>query len=764
MRRVIILVDERADCWSVAVRTRDAASEPVDLVPPYTMHWTMLGDRRVPVVPEDRLPLVPDDDLGGRIAQHRLLCAGDHDELSALLRRIRSGTPGVDDVARYGCWLFECLLAPAWAAIRAHPDVLRHKAVEIALRWPASETALHRLVWEAMYDGNVPLAGHTVIVAVTRLVPTAPIEVETIVRVPRVLFATSVALSDPTIRPGAMFMGLLRGLDTDGRCRARAVHGVSDDKLREACASFRPDVVHLVAHGALLPDGRGALMLPGDSGHPEPTDATALFAALSTGGHRPLAVVLSACNSATGGEILDDTADATSLAAELVAAGIPVVSAMAGEVSEFACRLYTRKLAEAMHDGQPVVLAAAHGRRAALVGSRGPRADINWALPALFLAEDLDPSQAMVDATSSRALIGLANHLRLRKEPLFVGRNDVITAADRMVEPGAMDCVLAVLAKGDTSRLGGTRLLREIGWRLLRDGHLPILIGPFSKPGQAPDTARKLLYELLLKVQAVLTYMDLPPFVPELVSFSLPSDERATLIAAVDEDIGCNKIGFARSRVNRALRAYSEGGDDLTAAVVRDLLCADLATLANRAAEWGTPFGPHTRIVVLCDDIHHWGSTGVELSGLDCLLEMLEPSGLGSVDRPAPVVLTGSKTLAGEALSTWLSNATSGFLSLELGEISAADAVVGYQWVLLHSWKNRPAGESQRFGHVYTAIPDRVRQWEETLRAPELRRPTTVEDLLYLLAWSAVTNQTCRSDDDEQAWRSYAEQNPGSQW
>ena len=95
-----------------------------------------------------------------------------------------------------------------------------------------------------MYNGEVPLAGLTdTLVVVTRVVESDHPATSTITRVPRVLFATGSSLTDDVIRPGAMFMGLLRKFDADGICVTRAVHDVSLSDLETECRAFHPDVV-----------------------------------------------------------------------------------------------------------------------------------------------------------------------------------------------------------------------------------------------------------------------------------------------------------------------------------------------------------------------------------------------------------------------------------------------------------------------------------------------------------------------------------------
>jgi hypothetical protein len=757
MRRMIVRVDEQAHVWTVAVQTRGAGGDYIAVVEPYTLRAVDIGnDRRVPATPESRLPAVPVIDPMNEAKLHRMLCEGDIDEICGLLERIRTRTAEPNDVARYGRWLFECLLAPAWSAILDHPDVNRERAVEIALRWPADSADLHRLIWEAMRDSIGPLGGHPMYaVGITRLVPAEAPAIEKITWVPRVLFATSVGLSDPTIRPGAMFMGILHGLDARGRCRARAVHGVTVDKLTRVCESFAPDVVHLVAHG-VLDDGRGKLMLAGEDGMEEAADATALVSALSAGVHRPLAVVLSACNSASPGEVVgdqDDPTDASPLAAQLVAAGIPIVSAVAGEISESACRQYTRRLSDAVHEGDPVVVAAARGRRVALVTTEAANQDIDWALPALFLAEELDPELPLVDSTQTDKTIALANDLDLRKEPVFVGRADILAAADRMVEPRAETGVIAVLADGATTRLGGTRLLREIGWRLLRDGHLPLFLGPYQK-SKEPATGRDLIGEICCRAVQLTTAMDLPVFPPDAVVFELTSDKKQALLSKI-EDAG-PRSAQARGAVLAAIDEFKKRTTDLNSDALRGYLSEDLGTLAERARDWGAPFGQHSRAVLLCDDVDAWGPPGIAgQTGLECLLAMLRPTGLGSPNRPAPVVLTGSKSAnGGGTIAEWERNTRPGFKFFTLGELAHDEALLGYQWVLLHPWTSR---NDEIFARVYTATRAKAADWEAALGTVP-KSPTNVEERLFSTAHALCAAHVCEANDDEGVWDTYKQQ------
>jgi hypothetical protein len=769
MRRVVVSVEEisRDDGWTVSVRIAGPGGGAIgaDLVEPYRMAATLIDGRRVPATrPGRELPAAE---------PYAPLCTGDIDQLTGLLLRIRRGRTEPDDVSNYGRWLFECLLAEAWEAIRRYPEVEHDRGVELALRWPADAADLHRMVWEAMHDGVAPLAGHPDgVFAITRLVPAAPRPVRRITGIPSVLFATSVALVDPTIRPGAMYMGLLRDLDAAGRCRARAVAGISADGLRDACARWEPDVVHLVAHGLLLDDGRGAVMLHDDrSGGEREADAAALSAALSGSGRPPVAVVLSACNTGSpgvdgmgGAGDAADPAEASPLAAQLIARGIPMVSAMAGEVSESACRLYSRQLAAAVHEGLPAVDASAHGRRAALVGSAAPSARIDWALPALFLAEYVDPSERLIDPAQARRLTQLADKLNLRHEPVFIGRQDILEAADDSVDPGSRTGVIAITTDGSTARLGGTRLLQEIGWRVLRDGHVPLLLGPYQDARTTPTNPRKLVYTILSAIVSISRNMDLSLFPPAALHVDLDDSEWETLEHRVMAHAADPRR--AHLAVRNELTRLRDGSGPLDPESVSDLLGGDLAELADRAArEWGTPFGEHTRAVLLCDNVHNWcepqpSADADWLTGVEFLLQMLQTDGIGGGDRPSPVILTSSTTVgAGNAVGIWSGKSRPGFRVFRLDNLTPEESVVGYQWVLLHPWRTKPSEDRDLFGRVYTPKPEYITRWEDKLRRMN-GPPTYVEERLYIVAqdWHELNAVSC--DDDDRAWENYVDRNP----
>ena len=768
--RVVVRVSTRdSGGWAVETCDWDNAAAVVPQYQVDAADITVGGvDLRVPVVPACRRP--PEQ------APHHRLCVGDADAATRLLDRLSTGDAEPDDVLVYGRWLFECLLAPAWPAIRADRAVTEARGVELALEWPVEDTDLHRLVWEAMHDGSAPLAGHRELLAViTRLVPVETEPPVTVTRMPRVLFATGSALTDAVIRPGAMFMGLLRAFESEGICASRAVQDVTAEDLAEECARFRPDVVHLVAHGTVAADGTGVLQL-GAQRAGTGTDGRALATALAAGG-RPLAVALSACQSG----IASGPNGAAPLAAELVRAGVPIVSAMAGEISEQACRLYSRRLVQAIHDGEPVVAAAAKGRRAALLHAENPSGQLDWAMPALFLARSVPPAFRPVDPTPARSLVEVADELGLRQQPVFIGRHNFLDLADDLFSPDPSRRLgfVGIVKEGTVAGLGGTRLLREIGFRLLRAGHVPLLLGPYSH--RAPADLRAVVVGIVERAAKVAELLRLPPApatvlgadgtfprvaasvaAPTAVGFAgLPADEaHGVPLAALAGFVGRSRslepaqvpvpsADEAHEALLAALAGFGRRRGPLDPAQVRLRLVRDLARLAEAVGAAGEPFGPHTRVVVLADEVHAWAGA------LGPLLDVVGRNGLGTAQRPVPVVATASLVEgAGPALRAFRDDRVGmpGYAFPELTRMPLPEAALGFQWVLLHPWHRDRGPEYRR---VYTAARNACHADVHAALDLLEGRPTAVDDMLYFTAQLLLRLRHFVDADDNQAYAEY---------
>lgn len=728
---------------------------------------------RVPVVPH-RLPDAADE--------HYRLSSGDTNAIEDLLNRFATNSPSGADARVYGRWLFQCLLAPAWPWIKKYRVRQGAPGVELALVCPAATTDqvtlvredLHSLVWEAMHDGKNALASlPDFLVVLTRVVRTGYDAPSTITRVPRVLFATGSELTDEVIRPGAMFMGLVRKFDADGICVTRAVQDVSVLDLQAECESFRPDVVHLVAHGKTLPGGDSVLMLRGD---PSGVNAARLLTALRPEGTGPVAVVLSACHSGGGlgptgpagpagagqgpGQPADAvTSRAAPLAAELVAGGIPIVTAMAGAVSEPACRMFTTRLVDAIHEGRPFGLAAAKGRAAALAGATDSARWLDWAMPTIFLASSVPPGFCPLDPSAVNRLQGISDSLKLRRKPVFIGRQDILSTVDDLFAPGDRRTgFLAVVRDGPLDQLGSTRLLQEIAFRLLRTGHVPLLLAQYSGVGFAdvaagvPADLRTVLEQILQQAVKVADQFGLRP--PRLSALAAADPSFAAEPAVKGTNLTALPPPEACQQARMTLRAFAKRTDELAdVAIVQYPLAADLGELAGllTGADGepgaGDPFGPHTRVVVLADRVHEW--TGA----LKALLAMTGSHGLGRSDKPIPVIVTSSLTEGqGPVLRDFLAenSGSPGYRYHELGRLTREEAAIGFQWVLLNPW--HPV---QQYRRVYVAARTTRQSVVEQILGVLGGTPASVQDRLYPLIESHTYTGTFVENDDDAAIKAY---------
>ena len=441
--------------------------------------------------------------------------------------------------SKFGGYLFHTLIGTAaWQWVRAVASSNHTRCIELALSWANKEANLNRLNWEMMHDGHGFLAAGLpgVTVAITRLVAGTigdrwePRQCEF---PPRILFVVGTTLNDPSIRPAAEFLGLLRELrDSGRRIRARVLENTRPGELERVIRVFRPDVVHFICHGNWDRDsGRGYLELTPD----EPNGnriryGDQLYAAMTVDALPPPLVVLSACRTglaeAPPPTVLEGAHDLAPLATELVSLGVPLVLGMAGRVSDTACRLFTRQFGDALVRGESLVAATAEARRATVSQGRTAEESVDWAFPALFAAEQVDPKWGPVPPGAADSPTPEENWIRdydLPRDPVFCGRNDFFKAYYGFFGPNPRP-VLAIVADGQPG-VGRTRLLLELAAQMLRDGHIPIILAsdePGWEPPQSLSAFAASLAPAIRKVRRILG-LDTPKGQLEL----LPADRSA---------------------------------------------------------------------------------------------------------------------------------------------------------------------------------------------------------------------------------------------
>jgi hypothetical protein len=159
----------------------------------------------------------------------------------------------------------------------------------------------------------------------------------------------------------------LRGFDTGILPPGAATISNLGTALRAGC-----DLLYLVAHGALV-DGAPQLWLERDDGTAAVVDGADLVLRIGELALRPLLVVLVSCQSAGRGA--EDVAAA--LGPRLVAAGVPAVLAMQGQISMATAATFTPALFAALRVDGRIDRAVTEARAAV-------RDRPDWWMPVLF--------------------------------------------------------------------------------------------------------------------------------------------------------------------------------------------------------------------------------------------------------------------------------------------------------------------------------------------------------------------------------------------
>ena len=667
------------------------------------------------------------------------LCAAPASRIAEVVGHVTERKPVGDDIVSVGRWLFDVLIGEAaWDRVREMAKTRHPRVVELALWWSAEDGDLHRLPWELMHDGRRFLSVYLDFpIAIVRRVYGEGAVPEPIDHVPRVLFAVGTDLTDPAVRPGAELLGLLRELEFEGgSIHSYVVQQASVSRIKAAVERFKPDATFLIGHGDVHPTTRdGVVQLRNDdrrnSAEPQLVDADQLMDALTNGGAvaPPRVVVLSMCHGAVAGG--PTTAP---FAARLVQLGAGMVVGMSGRVGDQACRLFTRRFGRGLVTGEAIAEAAAHGRRAAFSqGNDPPSSCADWALPTLFLAHRVPMAFRPVRTENAGGVAQLVSDFGLatsRKRPVFCGRLAFFELYERLVSRTDTLSALAIYAE-NLEGLGPNRLLKEISAQAIRDGHVPLLLGPYDNVAQPPRSPVQLAADLVGAMLTAAGHLDVTVVDSHLLAFVdvRGFNERTLQLAALRQAINRlrkdNTLDFGAEALGEALK------DDF----------AMLADAARRSPR--LPAHEGTVVLVLLPGVHEWDGA---FTGL---IEMLGTNGLGTRQNPVPVILTGSLEVSGGSRLAYqmrepkLNDAY--FHHEKLTPFAGNEDLLAYQWVLLHP---RPEFEN----HVYAVISEDD-DWQTHLRARLTGRPLDFDRALYDSAYFLHVMGMMSKDDDEAALR-----------
>lgn len=620
----------------------DAAWNITITSPSRTDGWSLTRTmRKVPNCRGGYFPAPPETPLTEPHLLDCPLCAAkDVAMIDDVYRSICDRRPEDDGVDQYGHYLFETLLGEGiWKEIKQVAEKAHEQTIELALSLSAQERDLRDLWglhWEMMRSReNFLAAGYEkATVAITRIAADAKRKPRQISLPPRVLFIVGTTLSDPVVKPGAEYLGMLRLLKCGGySIHSRVVEKATRLDVQVAVKSFKPDVVHFICHGNIDSEGNPYLELVAEDKDERPPTGGQLVELLrSVDGEYPPIVVLSACYSASPGEAsyLHGPHFTAPLAAQLVQGGVPIVVGMAGQVSNFACRLFTRRFGAALVEGEPLVTATALARRATFSGRKG----VDWAFPALYLAEDVEPEYVPIQkdqANPAEQVWKRITAYNVEREPVFCGREEFFREYYNFFSEKSQVHVLAIEAPQNSSGYGKTRLLQELTIQALRDGHVPCLRSAektdWTPPNSIADLGRR-LSGVIFNVY-------------EIFKLSYPQNSQLDLIwqyPSLDEQSKSDLDPSIQTLIRR------KGESPTSPRVVSIALQKDLVRLARDVREKDLLIQqPHRRVIVLLDAVELYHQVIAELCDTDLGPYALGPNGLGSDEEIVPVVLAYSK-------------------------------------------------------------------------------------------------------------------------
>jgi hypothetical protein len=667
--------------------------------------------------------------------------------------------------AEVGHYLFSVLFGSDW------PEVVqlaaRHNAtiVEVAFTWSPDSKELTRLPWELLHDGNHYLgtSADSFSVTVTRVVADTEQPTPELPACPRVLFVVGSRVTDTTVRPGTEMLALLREVKATGRrIQHRVLEDATAERLGHAVATYQPHIVHFICHGGRYPTGEGYLRLRSDEQERETDDFTAarLLEQLRVAGKPPPVVMLSSCDTAgsgiDGGRLRSFGGPelAAPFAVDLVLSGVPVVLAMAGTVSDRACRVFTRTFARALAAGESLIFATAAARRHAFSDVPGA-ASVDWALPAMFFGEQVDPNELhYADDPDAGKFENWINMLRLTRKPVFAAREPFFDSFWSMLptrngfptgwEHGADvkgPGVLAICVDENTNGVGKTRLLEEFGRAALENGHLPLLIAT-SKDKDPPGDLQKLTGEIGNAM------MDLGSRVLDL---GWTHGMQLRRLAKANPDAPEE----ARDLHEDVRMAFDLS---MASALQQALLLDSEAILQAARLKYGATFSKQSRLVVLVDNL------GKQCTPL--LQELVNERnafgafGAGSEERPVPVVMT-IKYGTESDIRRDLAEKGSDQAWLDVLELRAfceetEEDILAYEKVLLHPFRQPGVSKSttQRWVFDRRANTENWENWTSYFRTYLKGIPANFYAAAFDMAVDAAVNAkflVTASDEQDQA-------------
>ncbi len=282
-------------------------------------------------------------------------------------------TPGLADIGRT---LHEHLchgdVGKRWKALARNPPL--RTLLDIA------DPELRGLPWELMHDRHTRVATREDL-PIARIAQDYAADGSTVIAWPlRILVIVGIGEADRGARAEEELDELPEALrNVVGLVDVEHLRLPSRERIRRACKTMRPHVVHVISHGDMdEADGPSLLIVDGETGDVWTWKAADIQDDLAD--QRPRLVVLNACRSGDIGE----REGAWGVADALLDTGVGAVIGMHGDISGPAAAGFSAGLYHALAEGQPVDVALARARQ--LVVDRTSSEHRDWALPLLVTA------------------------------------------------------------------------------------------------------------------------------------------------------------------------------------------------------------------------------------------------------------------------------------------------------------------------------------------------------------------------------------------
>lgn len=294
---------------------------------------------------------------------------------------------GEEEIKKYGAALFEALIRGRVRDLyhQGRGDAIRGLRIRIMLDLrDARVRPLMRLPWEILYD---PRADASQLLAldsrraIVRMIdssepplepPTGPLK--------RVLLVSANPVDTAPLnleQECGRTAGILSRIHLLPEVLRPATRSSLYDRIRDG----EPQIVHFMGHGVFdALRGEGALLLEDSEGGRDVLHGSTL-AAFFDSRTAPRLVILNACLTAVAGRSEEFEAF-SSVAAALIAAGLPAVIAMQSTIRDTSAIRFTDRLYSALVANKPVETALSDARSAL---SSLSRYMLDWAVPVLYL-------------------------------------------------------------------------------------------------------------------------------------------------------------------------------------------------------------------------------------------------------------------------------------------------------------------------------------------------------------------------------------------